>query len=494
MAPSSTDNRPAEFLKLDRGKSKSNSIEIPSIALPKGGGAIKSIDEKFSINAANGSASFSIPLPVSDARGFSPGLSMSYDSGHGNGIFGLGWSLSLPSIKRKTDKKLPEYKDEIDSDIFLLSGAEDLVPAFCKNADGSLVQREGSYLIDEWDRDFLGTNYRIRAYHPRIESSFTRIERWINLLTRETHWRTISKTNVTTIFGKAANARIADPADPGKIFQWMIEFSFDDKGHCCYYQYKKENDQGLNRMLTHNKNRRTTEILYTNLYLKRVLYGNRVPYTDRDVDFPLDPGDYFFETAFDYGDHDPEHPPYAPFPDWSFRDDAFSDYRAGFEIRTTRICYRVLLYHRFVELPGGSALVRSVDFEYGNNGSEGFLFLTGVTSTGYIKKADRSYSKKSFPPVNFQYQVHEWNEEIKTLESESAIHAPAGIHKPLYQFVDLFSEGLQGILTEQGNGWFYKYNLGNGKFTDAKLISPKPSFWVSDFPRSSLCFKSAASK
>ena len=106
-------NSSANFLKTDGGKTKSNAIEIPSISLPKGGGAIKGIDEKFSVNAVNGTASFSIPLPFSPARGASPALSLSYNSGAGNGVFGLGWALSLPSIKRKTDKELPQYLDEM---------------------------------------------------------------------------------------------------------------------------------------------------------------------------------------------------------------------------------------------------------------------------------------------------------------------------------------------------------------------------------------------
>ena len=42
-------------------KSPSNAMEIP-FALPKGG-ANKGIDEKFSVNVVNGTASFSIPLP-----------------------------------------------------------------------------------------------------------------------------------------------------------------------------------------------------------------------------------------------------------------------------------------------------------------------------------------------------------------------------------------------------------------------------------------------
>ena len=140
------------ILKTDGAKTKSNAIETPSISLPKGGGAIKGVDEKFSVNAVNGTASFSVPLPFSKARGASPALSLSYNSGAGNGIFGLGWSLSLPSIKRKTDKKLPQYFDDVNSDIFLFSEAEDLVPEFKKELDGSFSKdTSGDYIIKEND-------------------------------------------------------------------------------------------------------------------------------------------------------------------------------------------------------------------------------------------------------------------------------------------------------------------------------------------------------
>src|SRR4051812_17963208 len=111
MKEQSQNNASAQFLKTDGGKTKPYAIDVPSISLPKGGGALKGIDEKFSVNAVNGTASFSIPLPFSPARGTSPSLSLSYNSGAGNGIFGLGWNLSLSSIKRKTDQGLPEYKD-----------------------------------------------------------------------------------------------------------------------------------------------------------------------------------------------------------------------------------------------------------------------------------------------------------------------------------------------------------------------------------------------
>src|SRR3954465_14586340 len=84
----------------DTVRTKSNLIQIPSITLPKGGGAIKSIDEKFSVNAANGTAAYSIPIPFSPGRGgATPALSLSYNSGGGNSIFGIGWGADIPAIQ-----------------------------------------------------------------------------------------------------------------------------------------------------------------------------------------------------------------------------------------------------------------------------------------------------------------------------------------------------------------------------------------------------------
>ena len=110
----------------------------PSVSLPKGGGAIRDIGEKFTVNAATGTASLAIPVATSPGRaGFGPSLSLTYDSGAGNGPFGLGWKISLPAITRKTDKGLPRYHDDPDQDTFILSGAEDLVPVR-EERDGAL--------------------------------------------------------------------------------------------------------------------------------------------------------------------------------------------------------------------------------------------------------------------------------------------------------------------------------------------------------------------
>src|SRR5437762_7580915 len=124
-------------------------VVAPSISLPKGGGAIRGIGEKFAANPVTGTGSMSVPIATSPGRsGFGPQLSLSYDSGAGNGPFGFGWNLSIPSITRKTDKGLPQYFDAQDSDVFILSGAEDLVPVFKKKVNGDWdLNEDGSHTI-----------------------------------------------------------------------------------------------------------------------------------------------------------------------------------------------------------------------------------------------------------------------------------------------------------------------------------------------------------
>ncbi len=150
------------------------------ISLPKGGGAIRGIGEKFAANPVTGTGSLTVPIATSPGRsGFGPQLSLSYDSGAGNGPFGFGWSLSLPAITRRTDKGLPRYRDAMESDSFILSGAEDLVPVLVQDQAG------------QWNEEVIPPRdgYSIKAYRPRIEGLFARIERWTRQSDGDTHWR-----------------------------------------------------------------------------------------------------------------------------------------------------------------------------------------------------------------------------------------------------------------------------------------------------------------
>ena len=115
----------------DGTKSDSAPFTPPQINLPAGGGAIRGIGEKFTASSATGTGKLTIPLTVSPGRsGFAPQLTLSYDSGSGNGPLGMGWSLRSAAVTRKTDKGLPCYRPQeiAECDVFILSEAEDLVP------------------------------------------------------------------------------------------------------------------------------------------------------------------------------------------------------------------------------------------------------------------------------------------------------------------------------------------------------------------------------
>src|SRR5260370_39109200 len=130
------ENRNSAGASTTESTEQSFSVSAPQIGLPKGGGAIRGIGEKFSANPATGTGSMTIPIITSPGRsGFGPQLALSYDSGAGNGPFGFGWHLSIPSITLKTDKGLPQYDDASESDVFILSGAEDLVPVLIQKAN-----------------------------------------------------------------------------------------------------------------------------------------------------------------------------------------------------------------------------------------------------------------------------------------------------------------------------------------------------------------------
>jgi RHS repeat-associated protein len=442
-------------------------FELPSISLPKGGGAIRDIGEKFSVNPVTGTGSLTIPIYTSSGRsGFGPQISLSYNSGAGNGAFGLGWNLSIPSITRKTDKGLPLYQDKIESDVFILSGSEDLVPI--------LDEVNGKWQRNPTLHSINGVDYLVQCYRPRIEGLFARIERWTNSKTAEIHWRSISKNNITTIYGETPESRILDPADPLRIFSWLICESYDDTGNAIRYEYKGENSQNIDFSVVHERNR-TEKTRSANHYLKRIKYGNKTPRQPNE-DLTAHPDSYWmFEVVFDYGEHysedDNGQPTFVSIDDknqeWPIRLDPFSSYVAGFEVRTYRLCRHVLMFHHFPdELGTPDYLVRSTSFTYAE--SPNASFITAITQSGYVLKNGGKYLKKSLPPLEFGYSQAKINNEVHEIDPDSLQNLPYGLDGTYYRWVDMDGEGLSGILTQQAGSWFYKRNLGSLPVTKNK--------------------------
>jgi hypothetical protein len=440
-------------------------VTAPSITLPKGGGAISGIGEKFSANPVTGTGSMTVPIFTSPGRsGFGPQLALSYESGAGNGPFGFGWNLSTPSISRKTDRGLPKYVDAVESDTFILSGAEDLVPVLTKSAKG-------------WEKEVFDapggqSGYVVHRYRPRIEGLFARIERWVDKASGVTHWRSISKDNITTLYGKGDDARIADPADPTRVFKWLISESYDDKGNAILYRYKAEDDANVDRAAPCERNRLISK-QFPQRYQKSICYANRTPRT-ADEDLALRK-DWLLEVVFDYGEHDAAAPTTKEIRSWPSRLDPFSLFRQTFDVRSYRLCRRVLMFHHFPDELDGVAdyLVRSTDFDY----KEGPVasFIVSITQAGYARQPDGSYFRKALPKLEFKYTEVQVDETVREIDPTNIENLPQGVDGARFQWIDLDSEGLTGILTEEADAWFYKRNLGNGTFGPLEQVALTPS-------------------
>jgi hypothetical protein len=388
--------------------------------------------EKFAANPVTGTGSMSVPIATTPGRSdFYPKLSLSYDSGNGNSVFGFGWSLSLPAVTRKTDKGLPRYWDTEASDVFLLSEAEDLVPVL--KSDGSR---------DRQDITENGKTYDVQRYRPRIEGLFARIERWQNQTdATDTFWKSVTKENVTSVYGRHSHSRIADPTDASRIFKWLLCESYDDRGNAIVYEYAPEDSSGIDLLQTHEGNR-TDQSRSANGYLKRIQYGNRTPRQPGE-DLTLR-SDWLFDLVFDYDEGHYQALPVgtdgvqtvqateAKTKNWSVRPDPFSSFRSGFEIRTYRLCQRLLMFHRFDSTgkidpsPDLWHLVRSTDFTY--NGTAIATTLTAVTQSGYVRaNITEPYRKQSLPPLEFEYTQPVVDETVRVVDATSLENLLVGL-------------------------------------------------------------------
>lgn len=432
--------------------------EAPKLELPKGGGALRSIGEKFEANPVTGTANISVPVAVSPGRnGFQPDLSLSYSSGGGNGIFGMGWGVGLGSISRKTQKGLPLYDDTNETDVYIFAGVEDLVPipetsgGVYKNADETHI---------------------IQRYQPRIEGSFFKIERWTKLMDGnpvfgDIHWRVTDKANTISVLGESAMTRVYDSSDPHKIAEWKIERKYDVLGNCIEYEYYRENANNvINAPAEYN--RLANSDAFNQLYPRSIKYGNSEMYGS--ASWPSN--NWHFELIFNYGEEHDVYPGGVTNANinWLLRPDAFSSFRTGFEIRTYRLCRKVLMYHHFEGLNNDDPmLVKSTEITYDEN-------KVGCQIQSVSHKGHDESEEKAFPPISFVYSKAELNPKIYTLKNSDVKNLPLGIDGQSFSFADPKGEGINGILTENADAWYFKPNLGHDNFYEdhPANYSPEP--------------------
>lgn len=418
-------------------------IKAQTISLPKGGGSIKGIGETFQPDSFSGTGSYSIPIPVSTARGFEPRLSVDYSSGGGNGIFGLGFSLSIPKISIRTEKGIPKYDGK---DIFI-AGAGELVLKL-KNPS----KKNG---------------FDVYEYLPRIEGSFSTIKHFVKEDKSESYWEITTSENQKSVFGKSWQSRVYNPDDNSQIFEWLVEEEADSKGNRILYSYKSENrDNLLNEVWEEGHS-------YNNKYIQNIKYGN---YFDEKNTLK-----FAFEVIFDYGEYDisdldkGKKDPYSVVKKWDYRPDPFSFCKSGFEIRTCRICKNILLFNNFEKELGAPSLVKTVSFDYENPEKYGAIKTCGpsivksVTLSGFRregKNATDSYELQSMPPLTFGFSkfAPPQNPEFEKLEiGKNTI--PGQLDSSGFLPVDLKGEGIPGFLYSGYNSLFYLEPEGGGKYS-----------------------------
>lgn len=423
------------------------------------------LQHSLEVNSSSGSVSGMVNIPLSKGRnGFGPSLSLQYGSSARNSIFGMGWGLSgLPFISIDTKKGLPKYDGK---DNYSFNGSDSIAPLLVKT-------------VSSWNQKIEeNADYWIYYYRARKEDAFTRFEKWTKKSNGEVHWRTRSKNNVLSVYGleEAGLTKIFDPENKNKVFIWLLEAQYDNLGNAIQYKYKKENEDNVDirKCFESNRLRKFLKSDFAQKYLERIKYGNTQPlFVDQSL--PAN-NKWLFEAVFDYGEY-PARPYTQNQPiagaKWPQRQDPYSVYHSGFEIRTYRLCQRILMFHHFDEL-GNTSLSGIFQCKYKDNPSG--TTLGAIAYTGIRRNLlNGSYSEKQIPELTLKYAEPAVGLSFKGTIQETNENLPQGFNHSKTRLVDLFGEGLPGILTDAANTWYYKPNMGNGLFGKQDVVIQKPS-------------------
>ncbi|MCG1018547.1 MULTISPECIES: SpvB/TcaC N-terminal domain-containing protein [Burkholderiaceae] len=430
----------------------SSNIALSEPALPKGGGGMRGLGEALGQVGPTGVATMTLPLPVSAGRGYAPQLALSYASGSGNGPFGVGWNIGLPSIGRRTGRGTPQYGDD---DEFIGPGGDVLEPE--RDADGVVVPPSE---VSTYNGLALDDTYRVARYFPRIEHGFARIEYWIGKANGGDFWLVHDAGGDLHCFGKTPAACIADPAQPSHIAVWLLQESVSPNGQHIWYRYKPEDEAGVDRQGNEAQRDHTA-----NRYLAEVKYGNALAADALYLLTASKPDDqtWLFSLVLDYGERgtDPQvPPPWLAVGDWPVRCDAFSRYDYGFEVRCHRLCRQVLMFHHFPdELGEPATLVSRLLFEYDEN-----PVLTRLVSVRRLAY-EPDDTPQSLPPLELDYTP--FDASVSSGQWQPFDLFPGLNNGYPYQLVDLHGEGIAGVLYRVGPLWYYRAPMRSSDGGDA---------------------------
>ncbi|MBV4488106.1 toxin [Pseudomonas sp. SWRI153] len=400
------------------------SLAIAAPTLPKGGGAIQSIGKGLADLGAHGTARYEIALPISPGRGFSPALSLNYASNAGNSIFGIGWDISLPSVARRTTNGVPAYEQD---DEIVGPGGDLWIPE--RDEKGQSI----SLPVNTYKYLKLETTYSVVRHFPRIETTFERIEHWCSEQDKAGFWLVHGTDGSLHLYGKSAASRRSDPQQSDRVAEWLLEESMNAHGEHILYQYDLRHGQR---------------------YLRRIRYGNFKAQANLYAWTATGVADvqWHFELLLDYGAFSTSltEKPHVGEEEWPQRSDPFSSYAFGFESATRHLCRQILMFHHFPEETGGApVLVRRLLLEY-RQSALGYHQLSAAHDQAF-NDAGRIDSR---PPVEFGYSEFKCPDASQDWQPFKQMQGlNDGQH---YQLMDLYGEGMPGILHCAGEDRYFR--------------------------------------
>lgn len=435
-------------VELDQAsRSQQAAALAPSITLPQGG-TISADGGSVEFDAPSGAVSYRLPLHLTPARALTPALLLTYNPGRGNGVFGRGFDIDLMRVRRRLRPVAP---GETAIDRYELSSGDELVPRYEEIAPGDwrLDTRIQSAPVGG-----IPTEFRVTAYRQRYESGFARIEHWVEPDGAASHWRIVDRDNTVTLLGVDALGRIANPDHPQDIVEWCLQETVDVLGNRIRYEYRPEDDVGVpqtpgNQGRDHRGNR----------YIDRIRYGNFIDPDNNEA--------FAFAVLFDYGQYDlaalERDPDLKPTQPWVARPDPFSTYRPGFEVRTYRRCRAVLMAHTLPEELGiQTCLVDALHLEYADE-ADGSL-LVAAKRTGYRLMAGGQYATRCVPTTRMQYAAFAPQNPRHGELRPIAAHGFPGMLNGLYRLVDVYGEGIPGVLYADQDTRLYWPPLGGARY------------------------------
>ena len=194
--------------------SAQSGVSDDRVAVPDGPGSVEGLGDNATVAGNMGLMSFAVPFEL--PRGFAratPTLGLSYSSGAGNSIVGVGWTMETPSIERLTLRGLPTY-----------------------TADDELVADGGSQLVR------VSAAGGRAVYRSRFEGDFVRYT-WhdagaAGYFTAEYPDGSVGYFGATADGTLVPDARLADAN--GATFRYHLVERVDVYGHRVVYEYQRE--------------------------------------------------------------------------------------------------------------------------------------------------------------------------------------------------------------------------------------------------------------